>query len=1791
MTVCETQIVQPGKRGGASLTTPICCSKTYSQTLFLGCSIKSFNASLGWGAEASTLTVELIYDNCQYPQLRDRNGQVVPVSQTSNDYTIKRANNSFAKDDLGNSLIPGKVYYIPEGNRLVSKYWTAADPGFYGDMPFRDHNREEDDLTVDIIGCAVYFKYDDFEFNGVVKNWQNTGGANGIKSYTVIIESPAFLLNQTQMILGDYDGALFVKNSSQNFPLKGFPALVRGQYRGDIIDQAIPNVINIYGYLEDITNVNTNLPVNDYNIPEYRYGASGRNENGIQAINVISALNDLLNSENFLQKEKILRYSTFGRIIGITPKIKRNYDDVNFGNPLFSMGLIRPVVYPPTNKLRMPYTVDISEINRRTNIQSGPNPNSPPVITVEQNIIPRFYRISENKLSILDFVQNVCENTGQQTFISMELQIINGNIFPNIKVNTISTLNQPIEGAVQSYIQSITNTNSIVSSFNKGEEYNNTAPVRTMIVGGKQQRLYQVKNTKYALKQSTLRYNPYTNQFIQIQHFGGFDAIQQYRAPDTANIRHPNFYTEYTRGADFIRVPLYAQSFNTPNNWGWPFGNTIIRGNYLPSTNVSPVGVQTTRPGGFEYPASDSDAICPYFGTNDITGVVRPVTSHYGKQIIWGVGTGGGTGFLIYFTNLEIAAAIDRNLGLNEYVRVSETEIRAAIAGFDSYVGFIAGVVFDTNGTGLDIWTKVLGKLLNRFQIKSFMNGMREVFNKFNNSQSGTQTIPNSPTSSILTDPVVFDILTKLHKYFQKIGQECYGKKYMISVPSPQYWRDRQPFEIQIQIGVTQDNQPIYLSEGGQKYYFSFEPTDSAWEEPYNRIDDSLTVGSAEMDLFTKEDGSIEPILAFNNTPQFNYAKALNKLMFDWIKNRATNNQLSEFWKFEAYRSAGLSRPDLWSLWESSLNITDKNKLLKGYERPILEAFNQPVPQNLVGKAYVKASVDKELKLYSTFAGLIVPKIIVSTDGMFLNPIDPNALSVQTAISEFLAEDYPDINTAERMRKILSINNYYLNPSQYISSAFDAGNPLSQDKSNKQFNNMSISPKAAIPGFAAIPVLINTSCYGPWVSAPDLQIANIFGADSPINRNRLENLVGGVNLEINNDLVPWNYGGMRVLDEVAALLVGQNNSYQLKGETGQLVIHGVPAFSLGQELKTASFGFRGPTINNIQVQISENGPSTTYSFRTFTRKFTLFNKENADRLKTIGQNSIKFGKESRERSRDILEKIRNLSGPSYDFYEYDLGQSKLRQYSPMSILVGYSSPYFSPKSNLSPQFYRMANWSGDSIRQFTTVTLQDARELSQEFEHLYSSKAFMSLDGLLHPVSFYPTFNASTTPYKKYFTSTDGRISGCPICGGTKQYIFSVAGSQPKTLYCDFCTDEGAGLETTVQSAAGGRLPPFILSNQADETILRNPNALNDLLQRDILSKKVNYVNLNPIIMPVGELRNKFAQDTDFNAHHIDVVGRSLAPPLGNISITSNLATFQNGLEFKDQNATDSDIDWNSIAFDSEIGRSPRAFQNNMRFLALRGPLVMAGWGFDSEGYPVPNASGEPKELNDDGYPKRISSLTDRDGGFENYIGSILGKNQVWNDEDGRWSLPEKENTFMKGWGLRPDTWPVGPIDLRWDETKRVWTSPQPYKLVDVQLEDNLVPPFPARGFLNAVDKNSPLPSGLRRMVFVKDSSESYGAPRGAKLLCYYDETTGFYEPVNKQNVITSGLIQSNGVAIIYNGYAKGFDKFTNEPEMPDPIRVEFNNFLNFSITANNQPGFFMFDKTQWMLLSTSSCS
>src|SRR5208283_3205138 len=104
---------------------PINLVGPFQQTMFLGCSVVSFSASVGWSTQASELTVQLVQDPCPSDA--------------------------------------GKIYY---DNLLNQQVWKNADPGFVGDVA-----NWNGATPPDIIGCAAYFRFGTFEYCGLIQSW------------------------------------------------------------------------------------------------------------------------------------------------------------------------------------------------------------------------------------------------------------------------------------------------------------------------------------------------------------------------------------------------------------------------------------------------------------------------------------------------------------------------------------------------------------------------------------------------------------------------------------------------------------------------------------------------------------------------------------------------------------------------------------------------------------------------------------------------------------------------------------------------------------------------------------------------------------------------------------------------------------------------------------------------------------------------------------------------------------------------------------------------------------------------------------------------------------------------------------------------------------------------------------------------------------------------------------------------------------------------------------------------------------------------------------------------------------------------------------------------------------------------------------------------------------------------------------------------------------------------------------------------------------------------------------
>lgn len=160
------------------------------------------------------------------------------------------------------------------------------------------------------------------------------------------------------------------------------------------------------------------------------------------------------------------------------------------------------------------------------------------------------------------------------------------------------------------------------------------------------------------------------------------------------------------------------------------------------------------------------------------------------------------------------------------------------------------------------------------------------------------------------------------------------------------------------------------------------------------------------------------------------------------------------------------------------------------------------------------------------------------------------------------------------------------------------------------------------------------------------------------------------------------------------------------------------------------------------------------------------------------------------------------------------------------------------------------------------------------------------------------------------------------------------------------------------------------------------------------------------------------------------------------------------------------------------------------RAIALRGPLIIAGWGYDIDNHPVPNSSTS----------------------YDNWT-----SDEGWGEDDG----PTRQ--FEDDWLSKPHKWKCGPVDLRWDYRRKVWTAPPAMKIIKAVLTDWLISEggcAPAIMFDDAIQfdkegKGIPTEEGCGKKGYKITIYNSYVyqiIPKGVVCTAYYDTTLQRYE-------------------------------------------------------------------------------
>jgi hypothetical protein len=163
-------------------------------------------------------------------------------------------------------------------------------------------------------------------------------------------------------------------------------------------------------------------------------------------------------------------------------------------------------------------------------------------------------------------------------------------------------------------------------------------------------------------------------------------------------------------------------------------------------------------------------------------------------------------------------------------------------------------------------------------------------------------------------------------------------------------------------------------------------------------------------------------------------------------------------------------------------------------------------------------------------------------------------------------------------------------------------------------------------------------------------------------------------------------------------------------------------------------------------------------------------------------------------------------------------------------------------------------------------------------------------------------------------------------------------------------------------------------------------------------------------------------------------------------------------------------------------------YSSDYRFMALRGPLVIAGWGYDTQGKPVPNESDTEDACNSGIF--KTTGLTDK---------------------------------FLPDFLTKSHTWPVAPLDVRLDKGRGVWTlsDSQPQLYCEIMYHLDKYGPVPARildtGTFYRESGTSGNITGYQSISGWTESDNIYAS--GTRLLFEYSQTYSRYNVMKDSEV------------------------------------------------------------------------
>lgn len=108
----------------------------------------------------------------------------------------------------------------------------------------------------------------------------------------------------------------------------------------------------------------------------------------------------------------------------------------------------------------------------------------------------------------------------------------------------------------------------------------------------------------------------------------------------------------------------------------------------------------------------------------------------------------------------------------------------------------------------------------------------------------------------------------------------------------------------------------------------------------------------------------------------------------------------------------------------------------------------------------------------------------------------------------------------------------------------------------------------------------------------------------------------------------------------------------------------------------------------------------------------------------------------------------------------------------------------------------------------------------------------------------------------------------------------------------------------------------------------------------------------------------------------------------------------------------------------------------NIRSIAFRSPMMVAGFGYDTEGFPTPSIYDDTLRYQD---PTFILPKEPKSGDYPSDFAKYTTDSGLWVGSGNTINYQKRQYAF--NFRERPDEWKSGPLDLRWDKYKKMYVA------------------------------------------------------------------------------------------------------------------------------------------------------